>query len=206
MLTPLTLSKSRIEALSDGVFSIAMTLLVLKLEVPAVSHHSANSEMLSQLLAEAPAFLSFVGTFLVSAAFWLLHHLTFHFVRHVSRALCWINLVFLMFVSLLPFSAGMMGHLFVHPVSQYFYFGNLLALALLLNLHWHYARRRGMAPIDPNDIQARRLTYRLAAFALGFAAALAVSMREPRLSPLAFVLTVAAGAIAERALRRRARF
>ena len=204
MPTPLTLSKSRIEALSDGVFSIAMTLLVLKLEVPAVDHHASNADMLRQLLDEAPAFLSFAGTFLVSAAFWLLHHLTFHFVRYVSRTLCWINLIFLMFVSLLPFSAGMMGHLFIHPVSQYFYFGNLLALALLLNLHWHYARLRGMAAIDPADLHARGLTYRIAAFAVGFAAALAVSMWQPRLSPLAFLLTVAAGAIAERAFRTRA--
>jgi uncharacterized membrane protein len=96
-----TLSKSRIEALSDGVFSIAMMLLVLKLEVP--EHHHSNNEMLRQLAA------LHVATFLVAGGFWFLHHLTFHFIRHVNGFLVWVNLIFLMFVSLLPFSAGLMG-------------------------------------------------------------------------------------------------
>src|ERR1035438_8076871 len=103
-----TLSKSRIEALSDGVFSIAMTLLVLKLEVPEVMHHSSNEGMLMQLLALAPQFLTYVVTFLIAGGFWFLHHLTFHFIRHVNGVLVWINLLFLMFVALLPFSAGLM--------------------------------------------------------------------------------------------------
>ncbi len=58
----------------------------------------------------------------------------FHFVRRVASDLCWANLVFPIIVSLLPFSAGIMGHLFGHPVSRYFYFGNLLALAFLLTV------------------------------------------------------------------------
>ena len=66
---PLTLGKSRIEALSDGVFSIAMTLLVLKLEVPEVMHHSSNEAMLRQLLALGPALVTYVVTFLVAGGF-----------------------------------------------------------------------------------------------------------------------------------------
>jgi uncharacterized membrane protein len=113
-----TLSKSRIEALSDGVFAIALTLLVLKLEVP--EHHHSNQEMLRQLLDLYPQFVSYVVTFLIAGGFWYLHHLTFHFIRYVNGFLVWINLLFLMFVSLLPFSAGLMGHLLMHPVSQFF--------------------------------------------------------------------------------------
>jgi uncharacterized membrane protein len=112
-----TLSKTRIEALSDGVFSIAMTLLVLKLEVP--EYHHSNDEMLRQLLALQPR----------------------------------------MFVSLLPFSAGLMGHLLMHPVSQVFYFGNQLTIALLLNLHWQYALRKGFT-VDAAD--AGRQSFRVA--------------------------------------------
>ena len=95
-----------------------------------------------KLFALRPQFLTYVVTFLIAGGFWFLHHLTFHFIRHVNQFLVWVNLLFLMFVSLLPFSSGLMGHLLMHPVSQLFYFGNMLAISLLLNLHWHYARRK----------------------------------------------------------------
>jgi len=67
---PLTLGKSRIEALSDGVFAIAMTLLVLKLDVPEVMHHSSNEAMLQQLLAMGPVFVTYIVTFLIAGGFW----------------------------------------------------------------------------------------------------------------------------------------
>jgi len=64
------LTTSRIEALSDGVFAIAMTLLVLKLEVPTVMHHTTNARMLQQLLTMSSAFVAYVVTFMVAGGFW----------------------------------------------------------------------------------------------------------------------------------------
>ncbi len=72
MRSTLALSKSRIEGLSDGVFSITMTLLVLKLEVPPVMHHATNMDMLQQLLDMWPAFATYVLTFLIAGGFWFL--------------------------------------------------------------------------------------------------------------------------------------
>ena len=178
MPSSLMLSKSRIEGLSDGVFSITMTLLVLKLEVPAVMHHSSNSDMLDQLLELGPAFATYVVTFLIAGGFWFLHHLTFHFIRQVNGMLLWVNLLFLMFVSLLPFSAGLMGHLFVHPVSQYFYIGNQLAIALLLNAHWFYAKRRDLVD-GPDTRQISRLTLRISMTAAVFVVSLIVAFFLP---------------------------
>ncbi|MGI8990763.1 MAG: TMEM175 family protein [Bryobacteraceae bacterium] len=197
----LKLSTSRIEALSDGVFSIAMTLLVLKLEVPDVSHHSSNMEMLGQLMAQTPAFISYVATFLIAAGFWLLHHLTFHFIRHADGLLCWINLALLMFVSLLPFSAGMMGHLFVHSVSQVFYFGNQFAIASLLYLHLYYATHARMAAIDSDPVAARRLTYRIAVLPIAFGGAIATAFLAPMYSILCFAAVFVAGIAVERLSR-----
>lgn len=174
MRSPLTLSKSRIEGLSDGVFSITMTLLVIKLEVPEVMHHSSNHEMLGQMLALWPEFATFVVTFLIAGGFWYLHHITFHSIRHVNGVLLWIDLFFLMFVALLPFSAGLMAHLLVHPVSQLFYIGNQLAIAVLLNAHWLYAKRKGLLdPSDPGFIRGvtRRIGSTAGFFALCLVAA-----------------------------------
>jgi uncharacterized membrane protein len=126
-----------------------MTLLVMRLEIPEVMHHSSNQEMLRQMIALWPAFATFVVTFLIAGVFWYLHHITFHSIRHVNGALLWIDLLFLMFVALLPFSAGLMAHLLVHPVSQLFYIGNQLAIAILLNAHWLYAKGKGL--LDPSD-------------------------------------------------------
>lgn len=154
------LSKSRIEALSDGIFSITMTLLVLKLEVPEVMHHDSDMAMLQQLLMLAPQFLTYVATFLIAGGFWFLHHVSFHFIRHMNAALIWLTLVFLMFVSLLPFSSGLMAHFLIHPVSRVFYFANQLAMAVSLNGYWFYARRAGLLHGE-DAVQLRRITLRI---------------------------------------------
>lgn len=194
-----TLSKSRIEALSDGVFAIAMTLLVLKLEVP--EHHHSNAEMLQQLLDLRPQFMAYVVTFLIAGGFWFLHHLTFHFIRHVTAFLVWVNLLFLMFISLLPFSAGLMGHLFMHPVSQLFYFGNMLAIALLLNLHWQYARRMDLI-VEPETAESERLSYRVGLTAVVFAICMITAVVSPEYSWVPLWLLVFGFAI-DRVKRRR---
>lgn len=203
ILSPLTLGKSRIEALSDGVFSIAMTLLVLKLEVPEVMHHSSNEAMLRQLLSLGPAFTTYVVTFLIAGGFWFLHHLTFHLIRHVDGCLVWINLIFLMFVALLPFSAGLMSHLLVHPVSQLFYFGNLLAIAIFLNIHWQYAKSKRLAD-DSAHIEIARLTVRAGTTGAAFGVCLITAVLVPLYSWLPIPAFLLVGLIVERSRTRKA--
>jgi uncharacterized membrane protein len=176
-----TLSKSRIEALSDGVVAIAITLLVLELKVPEVMEHHSNEKMLEELLALWPQVLTYIVTFLIAGAFWYLHHLTFHFIRHVDGFLVWTNLMFLMFIALLPFSSGLMSHFFVHPVSQFFYFGNQLAIALLVNIHWQYAKWKHLTTSsEPSD--ADRLTFRVTLSAAVFAACFLTAIFFPAYS------------------------
>ena len=192
------LGKTRIEALSDGVFSIAMTLLVLKLEVPEVMHHSSNAEMLQELLALGPQFATYVVTFLIAGGFWFLHHLTFHFIRYANGVLVWLNLLFLMFVSLLPFSAGLMAHLFIHPVSQLFYFGNELAIAILLCAHWLYAQYGGLVASESGDSRRiGRLTVRVGGAAAALAACMIAAMLAPAWSWVPLPVFLVAGVVVE---------
>ncbi len=194
----LTLSKSRLEALSDGVFAIAMTLLVLELKVPDVMHQHSNHDMVEQLLQLRPAFFAYVVTFLISGAFWFLHHVTFHFIRHTDRVLCWINIVFLMFVSLLPFSVGLLSHLRVHPISQFVYFGNQFAIGLLLSVHWWYAKRQHMIAPDAPANELRRINWSVARVTLAFAAAIAGASVEPAYSSYCAVGMLVATWIAQK--------
>jgi len=174
-LAGITLSKTRLEALADGLFAIVMTLLVLDLKVPDLPRHVDQQELLHKLFELGPVLFSFVITFLFASVFWFFHHLTFHFIRHVNRKLCLINVFFLMFVSLLPFTTAMMGHFMGRPLAMSLYFGNELVIAVMLWLHWRYAQRSGSLASDADPSAIRELSMRIMALPLGCTAALIVT-------------------------------
>jgi len=172
--------KARIEALSDGVFAIAVTLLVLDIHIPELPHHVSSREAWHAIAALAPIFFSFFITFILTGSFWFMHHVTFHSVKYVTRALVFINLGFLLFVSLLPFSTGLMGKLGpAHPVALVMYFVNQLALGLTLNALWLYAGRHRLLE-EPLADPAMR--FMIGAQPIACVAALATVLVAPILS------------------------
>ncbi len=155
LLHAVLLPKSRMEALTDGIFAIAMTLLVLELKVPELPKSIGSRELLHYLGEEAPAFIGFLISFMYCASLWLLHHLAMHFVRHMQVALVWLNLFFLMSISVLPFSCALIGHFIRNPAALEIYFGNLFVAAFLLLLQWLFARRRKLInEEDPAAVNA----------------------------------------------------
>ena len=159
-LAPSEWNKARVEALSDAVFAIAMTLLVLEIKVPELDRHVDAATLWRAVRALWPVFFSFVITFLLTSMFWFWHHVSLHCMRRIDGVIVAINLVFLMFVSLAPFSTAMLGSFTLRqPVSLAFYFGNQLALGLMLNAYWIYAKRQGCSPIPTfrscNDSRSR---------------------------------------------------
>ena len=149
------LSKGRMEALTDGIFAIAMTLLVLELKVPDLPKSAASSELLHKIGEEGPAFFSFLFSFMYCGLLWVMHHLAMHFVRHLQLALVWLNLLFLMSISTMPFSCAMLGHFVRSRVAEEIYFGNTLVAAALLALQWLVAKKKGL--INEDDPHASRL-------------------------------------------------
>src|SRR6516162_2111079 len=93
--------KARVEALSDGVFAIAVTLLVLDIRIPELHRPVSSREAWHAIATLAPLLFSFFISFILTGSFWFMHHVTFHSLKYVTRALVFINLAFLMFVSLL---------------------------------------------------------------------------------------------------------
>lgn len=108
------MSKGRLEAFSDGVIAIIITIMVLELKSP----HEDSLEALRPLL---PVFLSYVLSFIFVGIYWNNHHHLFQVVRHVSGGTLWANLHLLFWLSLLPFTMGWMGesHLSAWPVASY---------------------------------------------------------------------------------------
>ena len=108
------MGRGRLEAFSDGVLAIIITIMVLELKVP----HGADLGALGPLL---PVFLSYVLSFIFIGIYWSNHHHLFHTVRHVDGRILWANLHLLFWLSLIPFVTGWMGenHFATWPVALY---------------------------------------------------------------------------------------
>jgi len=133
-----TLSKSRLEALSDGIFAFAMTLLVLSLTVPMVSQAEAPLVLPGQLADVLPEFILFVIAFFILSGYWLSHHRIFGPVRYVDNWVIRINFLVLFFVVLIPFTTSVSGDYSNVLEAVLIFHVNLLIGSLMLTLLWVY--------------------------------------------------------------------
>jgi uncharacterized membrane protein len=98
----------RLSFFSDGVFAIAITLLVIEIKVPVIEHAS-NDELIHSLSHMGLRFLGFLISFAIVGQYWSVHHRIFGYVKKSNTTLVWVNLAFLFSVVLLPFSSGFIG-------------------------------------------------------------------------------------------------
>ena len=133
------LSRNRIEALTDGVFAVAMTLLVLDIKVPELEPPLATAELPLKLLLLWPKFLSYLISFVILGVYWVGHHIQLSFIRRADRPLLWINILFLLWVALVPFSTALLSEYAKTRIAIAVYGANLIAIGLTLTLHWWYA-------------------------------------------------------------------
>jgi uncharacterized membrane protein len=124
------MGSGRLEAFSDGVLAIIITIMVLELKVP----HGADLASLRPLI---PIFLSYVLSFIFIGIYWSNHHHLLHAVRHVNGRILWANLHLLFWLSLIPFVTGWMGenHFAAWPVAFYGIVLLLAAIAYLILAH-----------------------------------------------------------------------
>ncbi len=107
---------TRLEAFSDGVIAIIITIMVLELKVPL----DGSPKALVRLL---PLFSSYALSFVLVAIYWVNHHHMIHLIRHVNGAILWLNLNLLFWLSLMPFATAYMGQTHAAPLSVAFYGG-----------------------------------------------------------------------------------
>jgi uncharacterized membrane protein len=143
----------RLEALTDGVFSIAMTLLVLELKDPIEEISATETQMLAGLYHLIPKLLIYGMSFMTLGIFWTGHSTQYTFIRRSDRNLNWITLWFLLFVSMVPFSTNILGNHVENKVSIGIYWLNIFALGLFLFLHWRYATRQEHVIEDPETLK-----------------------------------------------------
>lgn len=118
---------TRLEAFSDGVLAIIITIMVLELKVP----HEHTWHGLAEL---APTFFSYVLSFLMIAIYWVNHHHLIHLARHVNAAVLWSNMLLLFCLSLVPFVTAFLGESHASALSVLLYGGVAMACALVYYL------------------------------------------------------------------------
>ena len=123
------MTKSRLEAFSDGVIAIIITIMVLELKIP----HGATFGDLSSLW---PVFISYVVSFIMLAIYWANHHHLLHTIREVRSSIMWANMHLLFWLSLIPFATGWMGENHFEPltVAAYAFTANMCGVAYYILL------------------------------------------------------------------------
>src|SRR5271170_7641751 len=125
------LNKSRLENLSDGLFSIVLTLIVFDINIPAVIGAHTNVALIFELQQLLPLLTEFVLSFLVLAMFWISHNYFYtYFATTINRQLMLLNLLYLALISFIPFSARVLGTYFGAPLAADLYGLNVLLISL----------------------------------------------------------------------------
>lgn len=154
------IAKNRLETLIDGIFAIAMTLLVLTIAIPKPAADQAQAVLPGLIFRLFPQLFLCIIAFLVLAVFWLGHHRQFHFVQTVDPGLLWINIFLLIFIVLVPFSTDIAGDYPDILIAALSFHVNILIVGLFFCLHWHHIcgspHLCGRTP-DPSTIRTRYL-------------------------------------------------
>jgi uncharacterized membrane protein len=151
---------SRLEAFSDGVFAIAITLLIFGIQAPAHTDH-----LLAALLDLWPSYLGYVLSFLLIGLLWANHHVMFEHIERTDRLLMFLNTILLLVVAFLPFATTVLASTFRTgeggSVAVALYGIVMVAAGLLFNAIWRHSHRAGLMDAEVTDAGVRRMNRRI---------------------------------------------
>lgn len=133
------ISEDRMINFSDAVFAFAATLLVLKIDLPVLSANNLNSEVAGAIMNLWPQYVANIISFLVIGYYWLSHHGIFGTLIRFNSTIVWMNLIFLIFLSFVPFPVDLYGEYMYSPMIVVFYSGALALVGYMLLAMWVYA-------------------------------------------------------------------
>ena len=145
----------RLETFADGVFAIAITLLVLAIRLP-----TPDEDLVKALIRQLPEFLAYVVSFLTIGIMWVQHHRLFTLIRRSNPTFAMINVVFLMFVAFVPYPTAVLAQRLGNNVNALeatlLYGGTMVAIATMFNAIWRYAAARNGHLLVDLSSDARR--------------------------------------------------
>lgn len=187
------INENRVVGFSDAVFAFAATLLVLKIDLPAVEASQISNNFPSVFATLWPQYLANIISFLIIGYYWLNHHVIFALVKRINIVLVWINILFLILLSFIPFPVDLYGSYSNTPIVVAFYSASLSAVGFMLSLIWLYASG-GKRLIDKN-LSQRKINYytlRILAAPIVFAAAAFLAFVDTGLAQFAWLLVLIA--------------
>jgi len=137
--------KRRFETFIDAIIAIILTILVLELRVPEADHLESVSTQ-HQFLSLAPAFISYIGSFLLIAGIWIDHHLLFLNLQKLTKRYILLNMLFILFLSLVPFTTAFAGSHYHDSFAVALLFVNYFIMNLTFGILFWYANRKGLLP------------------------------------------------------------
>lgn len=176
------MNTSRIQTLIDGIFAIAMTLLVLNLEIPDFPSDVTDATLSTFLIGMIPKFYVYGLSFILLAVFWRVNHGQFHFIKKADMALIWINVSWLLFVALVPFSTILIGEYGDLQSAALFFNSNMFIIGSLSFTNWYYAYKKDLTDMDKSPQTFRRYMGINLSFPLASLIAIGVSLVHPTLS------------------------
>jgi uncharacterized membrane protein len=141
----------RLEAISDGVFAIALTLLVLDIKVPVSEAIKTEGQLFDAFCGLMPKLLSYFLSFMTLGIFWTGHTTQFSYIEKSDRHLNWICLFFLLFVSLLPFTTAFLSEHIHFKLSIGIYWLNIFLLGVVIYIQWVYAYKHNFLSVTDGD-------------------------------------------------------
>jgi uncharacterized membrane protein len=185
---PTQLRTQRLEAFNDGVFAIAITLLVLDIAVPT----GAAKDPLGAILHEWPDYLAYVVSFSSIGALWLGHSLITEYLKRADAILVRLNLLLLLVVAFLPFPTRLLaqyhGSSRAERVAVTIYGLTLLLATALLSLLWRYALREQLVRPEAADEELAELTERLTPGLAGYVLLIILGLFVPTLAVIGYLL------------------
>lgn len=181
------LGSARMEAFSDGVFAVAITLLVLEISVP----EDSQDDLLRALLDQWPSYLAYIVSFATVGAVWLGHSAMTNFVDHVDELFLRLNLLLLLLVAFLPFPTRLLAESIADDtggrVASTFYGLTLLAVVGLLSALWRYARHENLVDAHNTGKELSVLTRRLTPGLTFYAVMILLGLVMPVLAVLGYL-------------------
>ena len=141
--SPYIVSKSRLEFLFDGIFAIAMTILVLDLKVPELADRHSISELWKLLAQRGGTFFSYFFSFGMLGLFWYRHNRQFHYILRLTPSMVFLHLIQLSMAAFFPFCAGTFGHNPTNYLAMTLYAGCIMVYMSCVTTVWFVAKRAG---------------------------------------------------------------
>ena len=184
------ISKSRIETLTDGVFAIVMTILVLEIAVPQLSHSEAAIELPKQLLELWRVILSYGTSFIILGFFWIAHYYHFHYFKRSNLTFLLITIFYLIFIAFVRFSTSLIGEYGDQQISVIIYGINISIVGFWEYVRWWYATKDHH--LVDSDLDPTFITIMSRRFLLGptiYLIAVAISFVSTQVSLVLFIAT-----------------